>query len=367
MTIQMTAGALASGLKLLSGVVEHRVTFPVLGCFELSNGKLFGSNLDVDVEVEVPASGKAVLPPIEYRGVARLARLIDGDETLTIEPASPAKGRHEVELRFNGSRYQLPHADSELPRLDMPADAVATQAGNLGLLAAMRRVAPFISTEETRYYLNGICLSRGPDGAPCVVATDGHRLAWMPTGAVAMAEGESDPIIPRDALKVLLAQKAEPGTVQFGALRTRFEWPGLRLTAKLIDGTYPDFRRVIPKFETAPALEVELPRGAMLAALRRLSVMSDVSSRPVKTWFSADGLQLSMLCDGQSFEETVALAGPAAEHVSGFNAGYLIQVLRSFPNAEVIRMYHEEPGAPAMFTADGDALTVVLMPMRVWQ
>ncbi len=385
MALTMTAGTLASGLKKCRLVVDRYVTIPMLGCVEMRDGKLFATDLDLEIEIDMPKDGTADLPLIDFRALAGLARLIDADEPVTLD-GTDSTDHACASIAFNGSRYQMPvvttHGKEErefLPRIGMP-EAPMTATGNMGLSAAFRRVAPFISSEETRYYLNGVCLSRDRQDRRCLVATDGHRLGWIVVPELEQADHlTSDLILPRCLVAALLALKTEP---QGMALhpdrggRAQFTWPGMRLASKLIDGAYPDWKRVVPDFSDG-ALVYDMPRGPVLAALKRLLAVGRATSGSfhvyIKLQFGGEGLRLqSRTGDNLLLEEKIATEGwehPACIYLNG---NYLTEALRAFTGADTVCMNFRPSDlenttntcdGPVLLTAEGDPLHVVQMPL----
>jgi DNA polymerase-3 subunit beta len=359
MRIEMTAGHLADAMKLVGRIVERRNTIPVLGAVKFADSRLIGTNLDMELSVAVPAftmpDGSAV---IDSALLAAIARHVGRDERLCISIADD-----QATARFNGSEYQMPF----YPVGDYPdfgaVDGQASHLGNTGLVAALGRVAFAISTEETRYYLNGAAIV-ARDGVSHVCATNGHLLAVLPVDGLPDAAAGS--IIHSSAVKFLTGIGREPETVIFQREkpRARFDWPGMTLSAKLIDGAFPDIWRVIPQ-EPTPVFSLD--RAVALPVLKRIRAFTRRARQIVRIEGSPSGLVVGAVVDGGSARETLALTeAPAEPFVVGYNIDYLITCLSAFSDDVVTFSAHGGlPGNPALMTCADDPLCIVLMPGRV--
>lgn len=363
MKMQTTAGQLVAGLRQFRGIIQKRNTIPVLGMVRFRGGHLTGTDLDRELSVTLPTigsmEGEAV---VDYFGLSALAGCIDRDEDLTLTEAE-----HLATVAFNGSEYRM----ASCPVGDFPDfrefDGTRTASDNLGLIAAMRRVRFAVSTEETRYYLNGVALLNGPDGA-VVAATNGHRLAMMPLDA--MPEGALGSIIPHDTVHWLCANKREPEAVTFDstAANARFEFQGgVTLSTKLIDGTYPDIFRVIPR-DPQPMLTTE--RERLRRSLFRMREFGSGVGRAVKLTCDGESLTLHMVCtfnERAATEKLPVEQGKAKPFEAGFNIDYLISALSELHGDDVTFAPDrgEMTGSPCLITSTGDPLRIVQMPMRV--
>lgn len=302
MHIQMTAGHLRAALGSFGKIVERRCTAPILTGVKFSGNRIVGTNVDIEASCTIPTigqpKGEAV---VDYFALSSLAAHIDGAEEVTL---SEEKGLATV--TFNGSEYRMP----SYPANDFPdfgdVAGKGSAGGNLGLVAAMRRVRFAISTEEIRYYLNGVAIVEGRDGNPMLVATDGHRLAMMLIdGAPAEWAGA---IIQTGTVNHLVQCGHEPTAVSFDLehRRSRFELPGQVLKAKLIEGTYPDVNRVIP-VNAKPVFSIQ--RAGMLRVLKRLRAFSEGWRECVKLIGTPDGLRLEIAQSERSAVEHISWGG----------------------------------------------------------
>jgi len=226
-----------------------------------------------------------------------------------------------------------------------------------------------ISTEETRYYLNGIYLHAVESGkvkALRAVATDGHRLAQVDHDLPKGASGMSGIIVPRKTvLELQKLLEGETGSISIGVSETkiRFEFSGVILTSKLIDGTFPDYGRVIPK-DNDKVMQVDGKRFA--EAVDRVSTISTEKSRAVKLNLDEGRLTLSVTNpDSGSATEELSVSYSSAPLEIGFNARYLLDITGQL-DGEQATLVLADSGSPTLVRdSDDDKAVYVLMPMRV--
>jgi DNA polymerase-3 subunit beta len=226
-----------------------------------------------------------------------------------------------------------------------------------------------ISTEETRYYLNGIYLhaaARGKSQMLRAVATDGHRLAQAEVPLPKGAEAMPGIILPRKTVHELHRLiEGSDGTVEVGVstAKARFEIGTITLTSKLIDGTFPDYARVIPK---ANDKDLKVSNAEFKNAVDRVSTIASERGRAVKLNMSGNKLVLSVSNpDGGSATEEIGVDYGASPLEIGFNARYLLDIAGQL-ESETAHFQLADPGSPTMVKDEGDeGALYVLMPMRV--
>lgn len=372
MKLTIERAALLRSLAHVQSVVERRNTIPILSnvLMEARENRLGLTATDMDLtiheetEAAVREPGATTVPAHTLYDIVR--KLPDGSE---VELALDGDAG-QLKLRSGRSSFTL----STLPKEDFPAAAAielphgftlqAREAKNL-----IDRTRFAISTEETRYYLNGIYLHAGKSAEVEVlraVATDGHRLARfemaLPEGAGAMP----GVIVPRKAVNELrkLIEEADGGvSVGLSDTRVRFSFGATELTSKLIDGTFPDYERVIPAGNDK-IMSVDCRSFA--AAVDRVSTISTEKSRAVKMTLGDAALTLSATSpEAGSAEEEVPIhyEGPPLE--IGFNSRYLLDIAQQI-EGEGAEFAMADAASPTVVrdAADGSAL-YVLMPMRV--
>ena len=373
MKITVQRDTLAPALAALSRVVERRNTIPVLSNILLraDDGRLTLRATDLDIQAEtslaceVAEVGAITLPA---HTLSDIVRKLPAEAAITFDLGAGSDQR--MALRAGRSRFTV----QTLPESDFP-DITAGEFSHRFALpakdfaAALSQVEFAISTEETRYYLNGIHLHTLPvDGATRLraVATDGHRLSRLELPAPEGAEGMPGVIVPRKTVAELgKIAKDHDGeiVIELSATKIRATAGSTTLTSKLIDGTFPDYQRVIPAGNDKL---VTLDAEPFKQAIDRVATISSERGRAVKLSLSDAGLTLSVSNpDSGTATEEIEPDYDGQPIEIGFNARYLLDVLGVL-GGDSIQMKLAEPGAPAIFQRrEGDSLLVVLMPMRV--
>lgn len=321
--------------------------------------KLTGSDLELTIEVELDVAGErdgvAVLPSklasdlVRSLGDPRVEVSIEGDE------ASITAGRFESSLRL------LP-AD-EFPRLATPAeDAVTLVAKDFA--AALHQVVPAASTDDARPILTGVFLAAEGDGLR-LVATDSYRLAVRDLpGITVLREGQSV-LVPSRALRELerLLGSAEEITLRLGEREAAFEVGGARLTTRLIEGEFPNYRGLIP---ASHPNRLTVGREALVEAVRRVKLMAREPNTPVRLAMSADGLELVAITQdvGQAHEQLDA--GYEGEELTvAFNPDYLLSGVEVTPGDEITLDTVDAQKPAVIRSVGGQEFLYLLMPVRV--
>lgn len=382
MRLAIERAALLKALQHVSSVVERRVTIPILSNVFVAAGegvlRLKATDLDIEVSETIGATtetpGETTVSAHMLHDVVR--KLPDGTQ---VELALDESGNH-VNLSAGPARFAL----ACLPATDFPDIAseemthtFSLPAGELRKLIERTRFA--ISTEETRYYLNGIYLHTvtAEDGERlCAVATDGHRLAKTDAPLPDGAKGMPGVIIPRKTVAEvfkLLTDRSAPVQIGLSNAKIRFAFDGgeeepaapesVVLTSKLIDGTFPDYGRVIP---TGNDKVMKVDCNAFAAATDRVSTLSSEKGRAVKLNLAKNKLVLSVNNpDAGSAEEEIAVEYRGDPLEIGFNARYLMDICAQIERDNAIFLL-ADPSAPTLVKDAGDdAALYVLMPMRV--
>ncbi len=360
MKIEIAASMLNAALKTLRPVIERCTTIPILGSVKLADGRLTVTDLDRELSVSVAAlefSGEGCLafwPLFRLAGALSrsFAETLCNDDRLTIRMD---QGEKFAVIASRFGRYRIPvFPASDFPHLSMPEDGQRIEVDGEALKRALAFAAPFASRDETRYYLNGVCLF-----GRAVVATDGHRLAFTDN---VNAHAFDNLIIPNAAVRVLLAMPPVDSLV-LGHTRFSVEVAGLRLVAKTIDGAFPDVRRVIPQCEQTSRVE----RAALAGSVRRLSMLQGSGIPYISMVLDGDRIALAASgLDGEGGEELIEASGDA--FAADFNGRYLADVLRAIggESVTIARTSSEDVSVPTIFRGDvdGEDRFVVLMPTR---
>jgi DNA polymerase III subunit beta len=358
---------LLKSLGHVQSVVERRNTIPILSnvlieAREDGSIRLMATDLDLQVDESVPATvsqpGATTVSAHTLFDIVR--KLPEGSQV----ELTAAEGKMQVVA--GRSRFNL----STLPRDDFPVIAEGDLPTRFELPAAtLRQIIEktrfAISTEETRYYLMGIFLHVVDDQLRAA-ATDGHRLARVTVARPDGAEGMPDVIIPRKAVAELyrLLEELE-GTVEISLSPTkvRFGLGSAVLTSKLIDGTFPDYNRVIP---TANDKLLKLDPKSFSAGVDRVATIASEKTRAVKISLDRDRVTLSVTSpeNGLATEELAADYGYDGLEI-GFNARYLLDILGEI-DGDTVEVHLADAAAPTLLREnDKSNALYVLMPMRV--
>ncbi len=372
MKFSIERSELLKAVAQAQSVVERRNTIPILSnvLIEAEGSDVHFRATDLDIEVvdkapaQVERAGATTVSAVTLNEIVR--KLPDGAlVTLTDDTAT---GRMTIEA--GRSNFQL----ATLPREDFPVMASSEYDVNFAADApVLRRLFDktkfAISTEETRYYLNGVYMhiADGDGGRKLRgVATDGHRLARIDADLPDGAEGMAGVIVPRKTvgeLRKLLDDDDVKIAVSVSETKIRFATPSITLTSKVIDGTFPDYTRVIPQGNTR-RLEVDAKDFAK--AVDRVATVSSERSRAVKMTLDEDRLTLSVNApDAGAAEEELAVAyGDEALEI-GFNAKYLLEIASQVDRENAVFLFNSS-GDPTLMREGNDTSAVyVVMPMRV--
>ena len=358
---------LLKSLGHVQSVVERRNTIPILSnvlieAREDGSIRLMATDLDLQVDESVPATvtqpGATTVSAHTLFDIVR--KLPEGSQV----ELTAAEGKMQVVA--GRSRFNL----STLPRDDFPVIAEGDLPTRFELPAAtlreiIEKTRFAISSEETRYYLMGIFL-HVIDDQMRAAATDGHRLARVTVPKPDGADGMPDVIIPRKAVAELyrLLEELE-GTVEISLSPTkiRFGLGSAILTSKLIDGTFPDYNRVIP---TANDKLLKVDPKSFSAGVDRVSTIASEKTRAVKISLDRDKVTLSVTSpeNGVATEELPADYGSEGLEI-GFNSRYLLDILSEI-DGDTVEVHLADAAAPTLLREnDKSNALYVLMPMRV--
>ena len=370
LTIERTA--LQKALAHVRSVVERRTTIPILSNVMIEGAdnslSLTATDMDIAIVEKVPADvavpGAITLPAHTLYDIVR--KLPEGSQ-VSFESGEDSS---RVEICAGRSRFSLSClATEDFPVMtddDLPHSFTLSSALCRDLVYRTRFA---MSSEETRYYLNGIYFHTTMEGSTPVlraVATDGHRLARV---EIPQPDGAADMpgiIVPRKAvaeLRKLIEDNEVDIVVTLSDTKIRFTFDDVVLTSKLIDGTFPDYERVIPA-DNDKIMEVD--RQSFADAVDRVSAISAEKSRSVKLVLSGTNLVLSASSpeSGSATEELeVSYESDAME--IGFNARYLLDITQQI-EGDRAQFVMSDAASPTIVREVGDASALyVLMPMRV--
>jgi DNA polymerase-3 subunit beta len=358
----------------MQSVVERRNTLPVLGNVMLRASdnilKVVATDLELEIDEEVLADvqegGATTVSAHLFYDIVRKM----GDAT-TVQLDNTADAGKLI-VKSGRSRFTL----STLTAEDFPTLSAgelphhfSLSAGDLRFMIDRTRFA--ISNDDTRYYLNGIYLhvnqaTEGEEANLRAVATDGHRLArcqiTMPVGA------ESIPgvIIPKktvNELRKLAADSTTDVSIHLSSNKMQFYFDKIKLTSKLIDGTFPDYERVVPLHNTKV---LTVPTRAFAEAVDRVATISSEKTRAVKMMLKTDQLVLSASSPEQgNAQEEMAVTYNADPIEIGFNFRYLLDIAQQI-EGDGAQFILADGASPTIVRDPANSNTLyVLMPMRV--
>ncbi|MEL6374804.1 MAG: DNA polymerase III subunit beta [Pseudomonadota bacterium] len=373
MQLVIERGELLRALGHVTSVVERRTTIPILSNVQMRAGEagveLKATDLEREVIEMAPASvstpGALTVPAHVLHDIVR--KLPDGAQ---VELKRDGEGER-LTLSSGRSRFAL----QTLPADDFPdlspgemSHHFDISASDLKRLIDKTRFA--ISTEETRYYLNGIYLhpAENEEGEPTLraVATDGHRLAQVDLALPASASEMPGIIIPRKTvgeLHRLIEAGGGDIKVSVSEAKIRFQIADITLTSKLIDGRFPDYGRVIPKGNDKV---MHVSNALFMGAVDRVATIASERNRAVKLSIASDKLILSVINpEGGSATEEIGVTYESEGLEIGFNAKYLLDISNQLESDDAHFMLADS-NSPTMVRDKGDGSALyVLMPMRV--
>ncbi|WP_050027430.1 DNA polymerase III subunit beta [Verrucomicrobium sp. BvORR034] len=363
MKFSISKEAFLTALQQVQHVVSTRTTLPILSnvLIKAGNGQLQFVTTDLDVGIsgtvaaEVEEAGATTLPA---RKLVSIIRELPADEVeVTVDE------RNVAHIRSGPSFFKVMGlAADEFPPLPTFSEAREFKLEQRVLKDCLRKTSYAISTDETRYVLNGILCSF-KENMLTMVATDGRRLAMVEQELEFPQSNEVDIIIPTKAVNEVQRLLEDEGevTLKVGSGQIAFDLGDFFLASKLIEGNYPNYRQVIP----GEARErIALDREPLLRTLGRTSLLLSDKSNSVKLHLTKDNLEVvANAPDVGEARESVAINYKGAEMTIAFNPEFFMAPLRNLVSDEVYLHLIDEisPGV----LRSGTNFLYVLMPMRV--
>jgi DNA polymerase-3 subunit beta len=364
MEVVLDRYAFLKGLQMVQNIVEPRQTLPILANVLLETDgetvRLTATDLEVGARVTVPArvatKGSVTM---SARKLAEIVKELPAT-TLTLKVGDNAS----VSLRCGGVSYKVVGLAAD----DFPPVVPASPAAWLSLDAKSLRemlthTSYAVSHDETRYALNGVLfVIQAKDMR--VVATDGHRLAvaMRPlTGGATPVTG----IVPRKAVSEIQRALGAGEEVQIAITDNQFvlQMPNFVMTARLIEGQFPNYEAVIPKAHPG---KLTLSRPALTSALRRVAVMAEERNKPVKLSLAPASLTLSASsAELGEAQESLSVDYAGEEVAIAFNSRYILDALAPMEDEAVVFEFKDALSPGVIKTAADDAYRCVIMPMRI--
>ena len=369
MKFTVEKSSVVNALQHLQGVVATRTTLPILSNIHLEAVKtetaqgiiLTATDLDLFLRVRVPAtveeSGSATMPARKLFSILKEATA----ENIKVV----VNDKNQAAVSFGGSAYKIMGlAPEDFPIWPQQGEVKAEVTLPQAELAKILRHTIFAaSTDETRYVLNGVLL-KIEKGTLTAVGTDGRRLATIQAaGDLKVADCET--ILPSAAVQRLIGVLGDESDLKLviGPQTLEAHLGDVKLSTKLIEGTFPNYRQVIP---TECKERIPMSRESLIAALRRASLMASAKSETVKMAFSKDLLVISANTPelGEA-RESLAIKYAGKEFAIAFNPKYLLDALTVIKEEEVVAEFIDELSPGVIRTATPDDFKYIIMPIRL--
>jgi len=367
MQFQVQRDQLLKPLQQVVGVVEKRQTLPILGhvLMQVNEQGMTLTATDLEVElvahqpIEVGEGGETTLPA---RKLLDIVKSLPEDRFIELRPMGAL-----IELRCGRSKFTLaPLPPSEFPSTEKAEYAMELQFGQGALRTLIDRTQFAMALQDVRFYLNGM-LWETTDGARVVaVATDGHRLAYAELGQGSDAAEALQVIVPRKGIQELhrlLGEHDDPVKLRLGATHVQAQTAEVSLTSRLIDGRFPEYRRVLPKPGDSPAL---VNRLGLREALGRAAILANEKYRGVRLQFESNQLKIEAHNpENEEALDVLEMEYPGEPVEIGFNVGYLMDALGAM-GGETVAIHISDANASALLEDSVDSSAqYVVMPMRL--
>ncbi len=373
MELKIGVPELARALARSQGIAERKSTMPILShvLLEARKGDVLAvSATDLDIAVSGEHKAEVLKDGALAVSARHLYEIVKAlpDASVTLKKAQ----NNYLEVRSGPAEFRIVGLPAEdfpaLPKFDK-VQFVSVEAARL--LSLVERTAFAVSTDETRYNLNGVFFEPS-QGKIRMVATDGHRLSLAEDDAPGDFKLKKGVILPKKGLyelKKLLSEAAESGEEKpagdlgFVESSAIFRRPGVVLVMRLIEGMFPDYRQVIPK---AGEKVVTLGRQRLLETLRRVSLLSSDKSHAVKLELGKGSLRvLSQNPDLGEAKEEIPVEYQGEPLKIGFNARYVMDVLQVLSVDDVVLELADDLSPGVVKPAGAEGFTSVIMPMRI--
>ncbi len=363
MNLTVNKDAILEGLQKVQAIVNPRTTLPILSnvLLKVDQGRLWLSTTDLEVSVRtgmdatVVKSGGTTLPARRLLSIFR--------ELPSHEIEIEVDDKDVASIRCGNSFFKLVGMSEEdypsMPRFEGGKSSTLDKAV---VRTMLQKTAYAASNDESRYVLNGVLLSFKGEKL-VVVATDGRRLALVEQEIEFPQESEGDMILPSKTVNELIKTLAGEGSLTIKATDTQiaFEFDDMLIVSKLIDGTYPNFRQVIPGQSDE---RIAIEREGLLTAVRRVALMTVDQSNSVKLAFRKNQLEITAITPDVGEAREVLPIKYAGKDISiAFNPEFLMAPLRSLSGDEVFAEVSDEL-SPGVFKSN-EPFLYVLMPMRL--
>lgn len=366
--IEAGKDSLIKPLSTVTGIVEKRHTMPILSNVLIekqgSSLRMLGTDLEIQIQTSetLETAGDDVRFTTSAKKLLDILRALPDNQPIRLETDS-----NKLLIRSGKSRFNL----HTLPAEDLPQVQLNTQVLNRitlkqgELRALLQKVQYAMANQDIRYYLNGLYLV-SESGLLKLVATDGHRLAYIETSSNSSNEQRCEAIIPRKTVLELgkqLADNEEPVHIDICSNQIRFQFGSIDLVSKVIEGKFPDYNRVLPAHNNKI---FSINRVLLLQALQRVAILSNEKFRGVRVMLSDHLLRIqSANSEQEEAQEELDIQYPYDALDIGFNINYLLDVL-NHSSCDDIQLALGDSNGSALISEPGNAsFRYVVMPMRI--
>jgi DNA polymerase III subunit beta len=364
MEVILNRDAFLKGLQMVQNIVEPRQTLPILANVLLETDgdtvRLTATDLEVGARVSVPArvAGKGAIT-VSARKLAEIVK-----ELPAADLALRVQDNASVALKCGTASYKLVGmAPDDFPPVVPSEKAAWLKIEGKTLREMLAQTSFAVSHDETRYALNGVLFSLAGKDAR-LVATDGHRLA-MAKRTLGNVGAAVTGIVPRKAITEIMRVLGTGEDVEIALTENQFvlQMPNFMMTARLIEGQFPNYEAVIPKSHPG---KLVISRAALTSALRRVAVMAEERNKPVKFVLAPAVLRLSASSqDLGEAEESLDVDYAGAEVTIGFNSRYLLDAMSPIEKDQVILEFKDGLSPGVIRSVDDEGYCCVIMPMRI--
>ena len=354
-------------LQVVIGIVERKQTLPILSnvLIENEDGKMRFTTTDLEIQITTTIDtgkedGKSAAVTVGGKKFQEILRVLPEQSKITIETKES-----KAQIKAGKSRFSL----QTLPAQDFPTlsnqleNAKKIVMSQKELKSLLLSVQYAMAQQDVRYYLNGVLLI--VDGKKLkVVATDGHRLAYN-AGAIEGDHEKQEIILPRKAvmeLSKLLSDSDENVELEFSQQQVKANFSGITLITKVIEGKFPDYERVIPKYDN----HLNMERTVMQQALQRAAILSNEKFRGVRFVLTEKNLSIiSSNSEQEEAQEEIETDYHGEALDIGFNVNYLMDGLNNISSSTAIFSFGDPNSSILMTTPDNQEFRYVVMPMRI--
>ncbi len=354
-------------LQVVIGIVERKQTLPILSnvLIENQDGKMRFTATDLEIQITTTidteaSSGQTSAFTVGGKKLQEILRVLPDQSKITIDTKE-----NKAQIKTNKSRFSL----QTLPALDFPK--LSNQLENAkkivlpqkDLKSLLLSVQYAMAQQDVRYYLNGVLLV--VDGNKLkAVATDGHRLAYN-AGSIDGRHDKQEIILPRKAvveLSKLLADSDESVELEFSQQQVKATFSGITLITKVIEGKFPDYERVIPKYDN----HLNMERTVIQQALQRAAILSNEKFRGVRFVLTEKNLSIiSSNSEQEEAQEEIETDYHGEALDIGFNVNYLMDGLNNIGSNTTTFSFGDPNSSILMTIPDNQEFRYVVMPMRI--